>query len=104
MLNVRPTMPKARPAAGSGPAFGSALIGRFTRLAPLGSPVWKLIGKPLVAGGIAGGTKPGEASTLGPIPKPPLTGTRPITVLAPCRHPGWIGTVWPPGPGAVWSP
>ncbi len=83
MLNVRPTMPKSRPAAGSGPAFGNALIGKFTRFAPLGRPVWKLIGKPPVAGGIAGGTTPGTANTPGPKPAPPLAGTRPITVLVP---------------------
>src|SRR2546422_8273639 len=102
MLNVRPTIPNARPAAGSGPAFGSALIGRFTRLAPLGRPVWKLIGKPPVAtppGGSARMPKPGPVT--GPKPRPRLAGARPITVLGACWDPGWIGMGLPTRPVVV---
>src|SRR3989441_12823293 len=99
MLNVRPTMPKARPAAGSGPAFGNALIGRFTRLAPLGRPVWKLIGKPPVAtppGGSARMPKPGPVT--GPKPRPRLAGAGPVTVTGPRRESGWVGVGSPPRP------
>src|SRR3989442_13783179 len=102
MLNVRPTIPNARPAAGSGPAFGSALIGRFTRLAPLGRPVWKLIGKPPVAtppGGSARMPKPGPVT--GPKPRPRLAGPGPTPLLGPRWNPGWIGMGGPPGPAAV---